>query len=236
MLINLVKNIFPAFVVLICCCFSAFSQNTCNLRFNVYEFRENGDSENFPVKDYKIRLINAKTKKSVKTSKIGEDSVVSGIREGSYITTISKDGFQKTESKFLLDCSLADPQNTVSEIVFLWKGDSRKTFKSYFDGSAGTFIVAKTQSSEPEPLNSGAVTLARPEYPRAARAVRASGKIEVQVLINELGYVVSAKAVSGHPLLHVAAVEAAKKSKFKMTLLSGIPVKVNGIIVYNFIP
>ncbi len=228
--------IFLAFIFSIICCVSAFSQNTCNLRFNVYEFRENGDSENFPVKDYKIKLINARTKKAVKTSKIGEDSVVSGISEGSYITTISKAGFQKTESKFLLDCSLADSQNTVSEIDFLWKGDSRKTFKTYFGDSAGTFIVAKEQGSEPKPLNSGAVTLARPEYPGAARAVRASGKIEVQVLINELGYVVSAKAVSGHPLLHDVSVEAAKKSKFKVTLLSGIPVKVSGIIVYNFVP
>lgn len=235
MLRNFVKNIFLAFVVLICCHFSASSQDTCNLRLNVYEFKENGESENFPVKNYTIKLINAKTKKLVKTREVGGDAFVSSIDKGSYIATISKDGFQKTETKLWLDCSLTDSQNTATEIAFLWKGDSRKLFKSYFDGDVGTFIVAKKQDSDSKPLNNGAVTLARPEYPRAARVYRASGKVEVQVLINELGYVISAKAVSGHPILQTAAVEAAQKSKFKMTLLEGIPVKVNGIVVYNFV-
>jgi TonB family protein len=234
---NLVKNIFFAFAILSCCCFSSvFSQEKCDLSFDVYEFKGN-DSENFPVKDYKVKLINAETKKSVKTSKVGEKPVVRNINEGSYIATFSKDGFQKTEDKFSINCNSADEGNTESKIVFLWKGDSRKTFKAYLDESFGTrgFVVKKT-NSQSDIVNHGAITLGKPAYPSAARMVRASGKAEVQVLINELGNVVSAKAISGHPLLQLAAVEAAKNSKFKMTLLSSIPVKVNGIIVYNFVP
>ncbi|MCU0239516.1 MAG: energy transducer TonB, partial [Pyrinomonadaceae bacterium] len=77
-------------------------------------------------------------------------------------------------------------------------------------------------------------SLVKPEYPKAAIAVRAKGKVEVQVTINELGYVIFAKAVSGHPLLQNAAIDAAKKTKFGMTFLQGIPVKVSGIVVYNF--
>jgi len=85
-------------------------------------------------------------------------------------------------------------------------------------------------------LNGKAVDLPKPAYPPAARAVRASGAVNVQVTLDEKGNVVSASAVSGHPLLRAAAVEAARKAKFSPTLLSGKPVKVTGVIVYNFAP
>ncbi len=73
-------------------------------------------------------------------------------------------------------------------------------------------------------------------YPAAARAVGASGAVSVKVTIDELGNVISAEAVSGHPLLRAAAVEAALSAKFSPTRLSGEPVKVSGVITYNFVP
>ncbi len=85
-------------------------------------------------------------------------------------------------------------------------------------------------------LNGKATNLVKPEYPPAARAVRASGAVNVQVLIDESGNVISASAVSGHPLLRSSAVNAARSSKFSPTMLSGQPVKVSGVIVYNFVP
>ncbi len=85
-------------------------------------------------------------------------------------------------------------------------------------------------------LNGKATTLAKPEYPPAARAVKASGAVNVQVTIDEQGNIVSASAVSGHPLLRAAAEDAARASKFAPTMLQGVPVKVTGIIVYNFTP
>ena len=85
-------------------------------------------------------------------------------------------------------------------------------------------------------VNTKATNLVRPTYPMAARAVRASGAVNVQVTIDENGTVISASAVSGHPLLRQAAEQAARSSKFAPTLLSGQPVKVTGIIVYNFVP
>jgi len=83
-------------------------------------------------------------------------------------------------------------------------------------------------------LNGKATSLAKPEYPAAARAVKASGAVNVQVTIDGQGNVISASAVSGHPLLRQAAEKAARESKFSPTLLEGIPVKVTGIVVYNF--
>jgi TonB family protein len=84
-------------------------------------------------------------------------------------------------------------------------------------------------------LNGLAVSLPKPEYPSAAKAVRASGIVGVEVTIDEEGNVISASAVSGHPLLQTASVKAAQQAKFRPALLEGKPVKVTGIIVYNFV-
>jgi protein TonB len=84
-------------------------------------------------------------------------------------------------------------------------------------------------------LNGKAISLPKPGYPPIARAAHASGTVVVQVLIDENGNVVSAHAVSGHPLLQAAAVGAAKSARFSPTKLSGQPVKVTGVIQYNFV-
>ena len=84
-------------------------------------------------------------------------------------------------------------------------------------------------------LNGKAISLPKPQYPQIARAAHASGTVTVQVLIDENGNVVSAHAVSGHPLLQAVAVQAARGARFSPTKLSGQPVKVTGVITYNFV-
>jgi TonB family protein len=84
-------------------------------------------------------------------------------------------------------------------------------------------------------INGKAVRLVQPPYPAAAKAVRASGAVNVSVSIDVNGNVTSASAVSGHPLLRQAAESAARGSKFSPTVLSGQAVPVTGIIVYNFV-
>jgi protein TonB len=83
-------------------------------------------------------------------------------------------------------------------------------------------------------INGSALSLPKPAYPPTAKAVGASGAVSVQVTIDEAGNVISAVATSGHPLLKSVAAQAARGAKFKPTLLSGVAVKVSGIIVYNF--
>ncbi len=85
-------------------------------------------------------------------------------------------------------------------------------------------------------LNGKASYLAKPPYPAPAKQIRAGGAVSVQVLIDEQGNVVSATAVSGHPLLRAVSVAAARQSKFTPTTLSKVPVKVTGVIVYQFNP
>lgn len=83
-------------------------------------------------------------------------------------------------------------------------------------------------------LNGKALTLPKPTYPPAAKAARAFGVVTVEVVIDEAGKVISAKAVEGHMLLRQVAAQAAQGARFSPTLLSGQPVKVAGQITYNF--
>jgi protein TonB len=84
-------------------------------------------------------------------------------------------------------------------------------------------------------LNGKAISLPQPTYPPIARSAHASGQVVVQVTIDENGNVISASAISGHPLLHGAAVLAARQAKLTPTRLSGQPVKVSGVLIYNFV-
>jgi protein TonB len=84
-------------------------------------------------------------------------------------------------------------------------------------------------------LNGKAISLPKPAYPAIARQAHASGTVVVQVVIDENGGVISAHAVSGHPLLQAVAVAAARGARFSPTKLSGQPVKVTGVITYNFV-
>jgi TonB family protein len=84
-------------------------------------------------------------------------------------------------------------------------------------------------------LNGRAIRLPKPHYPRSARDAGASGPVEVRVLIDETGKVISARAVSGHPELWKPSEDAASRAEFTPTKLSGQPVKVTGAIIYNFV-
>jgi TonB family protein len=64
--------------------------------------------------------------------------------------------------------------------------------------------------------------------------MRLQGTVVIQVLIDENGKVLSARPVSGHPMLIPEAQRAAMQAKFSPTTLNGVAVKVSGMISYNF--
>ena len=103
-------------------------------------------------------------------------------------------------------------------------------------GEAETKPVLSGKTISGGVLNGKAISLPQPAYPPIAKAAKLSGTVVVQVLVDENGNVVSAQAVTGHPLLKAAAVAAARGAKFSPTKLSGELVKVSGVIQYNFAP
>jgi len=78
------------------------------------------------------------------------------------------------------------------------------------------------------------VSLPAPVYPDIARRMRSVGKVEVEVVVDENGKVVSARAISGAGVLRDVAVQAALRARFSPTKLSGQPIKIVGMINYNF--
>jgi protein TonB len=83
-------------------------------------------------------------------------------------------------------------------------------------------------------LQGKAINKVQPPYPPIAKAARASGAVQVQVTIDEGGRVIEAAVMNGHPLLRDAALQAARRWTFQPTELSGVPVKVQGILTFNF--
>ena len=102
--------------------------------------------------------------------------------------------------------------------------------------------MAKTSEAAAAPktveigqLNALATKLATPIYPATAQQLNLQGKVTVQIALDEKGEVVSAKAINGHQFLRAAAEDAARKSKFKPTLVGSQAVRATGSIVYNFV-
>jgi TonB family protein len=92
----------------------------------------------------------------------------------------------------------------------------------------------------PKVISKGVITglatyLPKPAYPEMAKRIRIQGAVSVQVLVDESGRVVSATALSGHPFLMPEAKKAALQARFSPTKLGDQPVKVSGVITYNFV-
>ena len=119
------------------------------------------------------------------------------------------------------------------------------------DGTGGTPVVEMVEPPPPAPpapkpeipkvvtlstgvIKGNAISLPKPAYSAIMKQMRLQGDVTVQVLIDESGNVVSAKAVSGHPVLIPEVLRAARQARFKPTTLSGQPVKVSGLITYTF--
>jgi len=113
------------------------------------------------------------------------------------------------------------------------------------------FIIASafgqvTQSSDPKPgqpkiirksggvFQGSAIKRVEPVYPRVALAEGISGQVVVEATADEGGTVISARALSGDPVLKEAALAAARGWTFVPTQLNGVPVKVIGTITFNF--
>lgn len=123
----------------------------------------------------------------------------------------------------------------------------------------GSAIVAAQNVTTPISggmLNGKAISLPTPVYPERAKAERLEGTVRIEVVIDEAGNVISAEPATGlvevyrpdgsgfpekesantaDPILIEAARDAAMLARFAPTYLSGIPVKIKGTLVYNFV-
>lgn len=73
-----------------------------------------------------------------------------------------------------------------------------------------------------------------PSYPQMAKMARITGVVTVYLEIDETGKVSSVHRTNGPQLLKQPAEEAARRWKFKPTVIEGHPVRVLGFINFNF--
>lgn len=121
------------------------------------------------------------------------------------------------------ECKTDKPQNEVTSDDF---PKSPVSGRRYYGIPPPAQIIRKSGSV----LTSSAIRQAEPIHPLAD--VR--GSVIVEVRIDEKGDVMSARPLSGHPLLKDTAAAAARGWKFTPAMLDGVPVKVVGIITFNF--
>lgn len=100
---------------------------------------------------------------------------------------------------------------------------------------APAVVKPSTQRVSSSVLVSKVVSLPQPAYPPIAKSTRTQGPVNIQILVDEQGRVISAQVVAGNPMLNPAAKEAAMRARFTPTVLNGVPVKVQGVITYNFV-
>jgi TonB family protein len=143
--------------------------------------------------------------------------------------------YESASSRFLDSFKLVSETKDLGE-VDRWRKDHPEAEVYGVLDTDKSISYSDADRSKLAEVKGRALELAKPAYPAIAKAAKASGTVVVQVIVDETGAVVAAQALSGHPLLYGAAVQAARNSKFKPPQIEGKPVSFTGVINYNFIP
>jgi TonB family protein len=99
-------------------------------------------------------------------------------------------------------------------------------------------------------VTANAISRAEPIYPEGGKQNHITGSVTVEILIDEAGHVVTARAVGGNfhkpsdvseekarkiiPEFQKASVDAARRWKFKPATIHGTPVKIVGTVTFHF--
>lgn len=105
--------------------------------------------------------------------------------------------------------------------------------------AAATETSGNAKSPDGKPLSVGsliekATQKISPSYPQNARSARVMGVVTVYIEVDQNGAVSTVQSTSGPALLRQAAMDAARRWKFRPTLIDGQPVRVTGFINFNF--
>jgi TonB family protein len=234
---------------------SAFAQSkACSLVLNISTLGESGEARQ--IKNARAFVVRRNTRRRIPATLVSGSPQFPRLRAGHYRLTTLKRGFEKTAQEVDFSCSALNSKIEVevslepsvpADISTPPSGipPVRRGVTTIF-GTAAPAESNVEARNEPAParipnsisggvLNGKAIELPKPVYPPIARQAHVSGTVVVQVVIDEKGNIISAHAVSGHPLLQGVCVEAARGARFSPTKLMGQPVKVTGVITYNFV-
>src|SRR5215468_10644649 len=170
-----------SFLVLLSVIDTYSQEKTCELRFQVIEKPESSDSKEMPISGAEANFLDPESNKTVNSTSINKQPRFVGIRSGQYRLTLSRRGYRNTIKTIDVDCTTADAQGVVSEIIFMSKGDSAETLViSPPISQPRPNIGTQSASSESAPVNIGyavnrAIKMVKPNYPASAAANGLSG-------------------------------------------------------------
>ncbi|MFY9561546.1 MAG: TonB family protein [Terriglobales bacterium] len=75
----------------------------------------------------------------------------------------------------------------------------------------------------------------QPVYPPLARQVRVQGPVLLRAIISKTGAIENLTAISGHPMLVKAAIDAVRQWRYRPYLLNDEPVEIETEITVNFV-
>ena len=84
-------------------------------------------------------------------------------------------------------------------------------------------------------LEGSLIRRVQPLYPPLARMARIQGPVVVAAVISKQGVMERVQAISGHPMLIRAAVDAVSQWRYKPYILNGEAIEVETQITVNFV-
>jgi TonB family protein len=190
---------------------------SCNLYFKIYVYDANSSKNRLEKANLIVKNVKSKQEQSLSLSSTTRG--FENLGDGRYQVKIKSPGYKEKTKDLTLECDFADKENVSWQYVYLWKDKT----------ASETDLVAYVVETKSD-YNSQSDIKSKND------GLRESGKVTIEIIIDEDGNVISAKALDGKPTLVKASIKAVRQSKFAPTKLAGIPVKVTGTIVYNFVP
>lgn len=195
----------------------AFSQSkTCDLQLEVILNPKPDDVIEIPITDAVARYYDGMASKLVYAQTKKGMPFFAKLSEGNIEISVTKSGHKTTTKTLAIDCGLADATGVISDIIFLWKGNSAE-----FEEMSGGQISGGRLIRKP-----------RPVFPKDGRG--ASGVVEVRITVDEKGDVVDARAIKGHRIFVQAAINAAMQIKFTPKFVQGRAVSFEKTVSYSF--
>jgi TonB family protein len=135
-----------------------------------------------------------------------------------------------------------DVAELLSKCAIILKQANKKAEAEDYDARARAIYLSQTNAPDSEAVNlaphilqGAAILKVQPGYPNGAKQARVQGSVLVQVVIDEAGIVTKATAIQGPGELRPASEESARRWRFKPTIVNGRPIKVQGILTFNFV-
>jgi len=83
-------------------------------------------------------------------------------------------------------------------------------------------------------LEGNLIRRVEPVYPPLARSARIQGSVVLAALISRAGTIENLRAISGHPMLVPAAIDAVRQWQYRPYILNSEPIEVETQITVNF--